>query len=89
MKAKQVRMKNLLLINHHLSYLKTRDRVELHHYRMSDDPEINKDAVFLEEFQKVLEKNETSVLFKPHLNKMKAIFFEARINLRKRITAKI
>ena len=45
--------------------------------------------MFLDEFQKVLEKNETSVLFKPHLNKMKAIFFEARRNLKKRITAKI
>ena len=54
-----------------------------------DDPEINKDAVFPDEFQKVLEKNETSVLFKPHLNKMKATFFEARRNLKKRITAKI
>ena len=54
-----------------------------------NDPEINKDAVFLDEFRKVLEKNETSVLFKPHLNKMKATFFKARRNLEKRITAKI
>ena len=54
-----------------------------------DDPEINKDAVFLDEFHKVLEKNETSMLFKSHLNKMKATFFEARRNLKKRITAKI
>ena len=45
--------------------------------------------MFLDEFQKVLEKNETSVLFKPRLNKMKVTFFEARRNLKKRITAKI
>ena len=54
-----------------------------------NDPEINKDAVFLDKSQKVLEKNETSALFKPHLNKMKATFFKARRNLKKRITAKI
>ena len=42
-----------------------------------DYPEINKDEVFLDEFQKALEKNETSLLFKPHSNKMKVTFFKA------------
>ena len=56
---------------------------------VGDDSEINKDAVFLDKFQKMLKKNETSVLFKPHLNKLKATFFEARRNLKKRINAKI
>ena len=51
---------------------------------LCDDPEINKDAVFLDEFQKVLETNGTSTLFKLHLNKMKATFFEAPRNLKKR-----
>ena len=37
----------------------------------------------------MLEKNETSMLFKPHLNKMKATFLEAQRNLKNRITAKI
>ena len=39
-----------------------------------DDSEINKDAVFLGKFQEMLEKNETSVLFKPHLNNWRPHF---------------
>ena len=58
-------------------------------HNVCDDPEINKGAMFLDEFQKVLEKNEISVLFKPHLNKTKVTFFEARRNLKKRIIAKM
>ena len=37
----------------------------------------------------MLEKNETSVLFKPHLNNMKATFLESQRNLKNRVTAKI
>ena len=41
---------------------------------ISDDPLINKDAKFLDAFQNTFEANETSVVFKPHLKKMKAVF---------------
>lgn len=52
---------------------------------VSDDPLINKDAMFLDALQKVFEENETSVIFKPHLKKMKSAFYEARKGIKKRI----
>ena len=52
---------------------------------VSTDPEINKDASFLDAIQKVFEENDTSILFKPHLNKMKLTFYEARRSVKKRI----
>ena len=52
---------------------------------ISDDPLINKDAKFLDIFQNAFEANETSVVFKSHLKKMKAAFYEARRSVKKRI----
>ena len=52
---------------------------------ITDDPLINKDAKFLDALQNVFEANETSVIFKPHLQKMKARFYEARRSVKKRI----
>ena len=53
-----------------------------------DDPLINKDAKFLDDLQKVFQNNETSTQFKPHINKIKAGFYEARRSLKKRIVNK-
>ena len=36
-----------------------------------NDPEVNEDAKFLDNLWKVFEGNETSTMFKPHLNKVK------------------
>ena len=52
---------------------------------ITDDPLINKDAKFLDALQNVFEANETSVIFKPHLKKMKAPFYEAQRSVKKRI----
>ena len=53
-----------------------------------DDPQINKDAKFLEDLQNIIQNHETSVQFKPHLNKIKNGFYEARRSLKKRIVNK-
>ena len=42
-----------------------------------DDPLINKDVKFLDAPQSVFEANETSVIFKPPVKKMKSAFYEA------------
>ena len=52
---------------------------------VSDDPLINKDANFLDAVRNVFEGNETSIIFKPHLKKMKAVFYEAQRSIKKRI----
>ena len=52
---------------------------------VTDDPLINKDVKSLDVLQNVFEANETSVIFKPHLKKMKAAFYEARRSVKKRI----
>ena len=54
-----------------------------------NDPDVNKDAKFLDDLQKVFKENETSLLFKPHLNKMTAAFNEGRRSLKKRILTQI
>ena len=52
---------------------------------ITEDPLINKDAKFLDALQLVLEENDTSVIFKPHLKKLKSAFYEARRSIKKRI----
>ncbi len=52
------------------------------------DSDVNKDAKFLDDLQKLFENNETSLLFKPHLRKIKAGFYEGRHSLKKRILTK-
>ena len=47
------------------------------------DPEVNRDAKFLDDHQKVFEDNGTSIMFKPHLSKMKSAFYEARRSVKK------
>ena len=55
---------------------------------ISSDPIINKDARFLEQIQALLLENDTSDVFKPHLKKMLAAFFDARKSVKKRIAEK-
>jgi hypothetical protein len=57
-------------------------------HNMCNDPEVNKDAKFLDDLQKLFQDNETSLQFKPHLNKIKAGFYEGRRSLKKRIITK-
>ena len=45
---------------------------------------MNKDAKFLVNLQKVFEDDETSLKFKPHLNKMKSAFYEASVVQKKK-----
>ena len=52
------------------------------------DPDVNKDAKFLDDLQKLFQDSETSLMFKPHLSKIKAGFFEGRRSLKKRILTK-
>ena len=52
---------------------------------LCNDDDINKDAHYLDEYQRLLEGQETSDIFKPHLSKMKSAFFDARRALKKRI----
>ena len=54
-----------------------------------NDPDVNKDTKFLDDLQKVFKENETSLMFKPRLNKMKAAFKEGRRSLKKRILTQI
>ena len=53
------------------------------------DPDVNKDVKFLDDLQKVFKENETSLMFKPHLNKMKAAFNKGRRSLKKQILTQI
>ena len=55
---------------------------------ISSDLIINKDARFLEQIQALLLENDTSDVFKPHLKKMVAAFFDARKSAKKRIAEK-
>ena len=45
---------------------------------------MSKDAKFLVNLQKVFEDYETSLKFKPHLNKMKLAFYEASLVQKKK-----
>ena len=45
---------------------------------------MSKDAKFLVNLQKVFEDDETSLKFKPHLNKMKSAFYEASVVQKKK-----
>ena len=55
---------------------------------ISSDLLIKKDGRFLQQFQSLLLENDTSNVFKPHINKMLAAFFNARKSVKKRITEK-
>ena len=50
-----------------------------------NDENINRNARLLDAIQKTFNDNESSVLFKPHTNKMKAAFIDARRSVKKRI----
>ena len=54
-----------------------------------NDPEVNKDAKFLDVLQKVFEDNETSLMFKPHLTKVKSAFYETRRSMKKGYSLKL
>ena len=50
-----------------------------------NDPEVSKDAKFMDNLLKVFEDNETSLIFTPHLNKLKLAFYEGGHSMKKRI----
>ena len=50
-----------------------------------NDPEVNKDAKLFDNLQEVFKDNETSLMFRPHINKVKSAFYEARRSVKKRI----
>ena len=52
----------------------------------NNDESINKDARLLDAIQKAFDENESSVLFKPHVKRMKTAFIEARRSVKKRIS---
>ena len=52
------------------------------------DSLLNKDARFLEQIQSLLLENDTSDVFKPHIKKMLADFFDARKSIKKSISEK-
>ena len=54
-----------------------------------DDPEVNKNAKFLDNLQKVFQDNETSLMFKSHLNKAKSAFYKARHSVKKIILTEL
>ena len=56
---------------------------------VTDHPLINKDAKFLDALQNFFEANETSVIFKPHLKKMKAAFYKAQRSVKKHISKRL
>ena len=55
---------------------------------LCDDSAINKDARFLDALSSVFDQNETSEIFLPRLKRMKSAFYQARINVKKRIRCK-
>ena len=52
------------------------------------DPEIKKDAEFLDKFQAILEDSETSKMFIPYISQFRATFQKARRSIKKRIETK-
>ena len=50
---------------------------------------MSKNAKFLDNLQKKFEDNETSLMFKSQLNKVKAAFYQARCDVKKRILTEI
>ena len=52
------------------------------------DPLINKDAKFLEQIQSLWSENDTGNVFKPHIKKMLAAFFDVRKSVKKCISEK-
>ena len=55
-------------------------------FNICSDPSINQDTKFLDALHDVFEQNETSTVFKTHIKKMKAAFYEAQRSVKKRIT---
>ena len=53
---------------------------------ISNDANINQDARFLEAIENVLAENETSIMLKPFVTKIKMAFVEGRRSVKKRIT---
>ena len=54
----------------------------------TSDPEIRKDAEFLDKFQKIMEDSGTSKLFIPYMSQFQATFQKARRRIKKRIETK-
>ena len=52
------------------------------------DPEIKKDAEFLDKFQEIMEDSGTSKLFVPYMSQFRATFQKARRSIKKRIETK-
>ena len=54
----------------------------------TSDPEIKKDAEFLDKFQQIMEDSGTSKLFIPYMSQFRATFQKARRSIKKRIETK-
>ena len=54
-----------------------------------DDDAVNKDAKFVDNLARVLEENQTTTLFRPHLNKILVAFHAARTQVKRQIKASI
>ena len=54
----------------------------------TSDPEIKKDAEFLDKFQQIMEDSGTSKLFIPYMSQFRATIQKARRSIKKRIETK-
>ena len=55
---------------------------------LCDDPDVNKDALFLDSMAKVFEMD-TSEIFLSHVRKFQSVYDEARRSVKKRIESKL
>ena len=70
------------------SEIETTGSVIFHLSNLSKDPDINKDAMFLDSMAKVIEMD-TSEIFLGHLRKFQSVYDEARRSVKKRIESKV
>ena len=70
------------------SEIETTGSVIVHLSNFSKDPDINKDAMFLDSMAKVIEMD-TSEIFLGHQRKFQSVYDEARRSVKKRIESKV
>ena len=58
-------------------------------FNLCDDPDVNADANFVDEFQALLQRHQTSKLFTPFISQMKSVHQKARRSVKKRIDQKL
>ena len=55
---------------------------------LCDDQDVNQDAAFVDDFQSLLERHQTSKLFTPFMSQLKSVQRNARRSLKRRIDQK-